>query len=91
MNPCRALIFEPFLAAESEVNRFMCKAIWHGAILAESDDTLQLQGNHYFPQEAVNRQYLKPSNHASFCRAGATILFTFARLYLRRSRHGYSR
>jgi uncharacterized protein (DUF427 family) len=38
------------------------KAVWKGAVIAQSDDTVLLDGNHYFPAEAVKREYLLPSN-----------------------------
>ncbi|MEY3272787.1 MAG: hypothetical protein RLZZ341_1688, partial [Pseudomonadota bacterium] len=38
------------------------KAIWKGTVVAESDDTVVVEGNHYFPAEAVKSQYLLPSN-----------------------------
>ena len=41
------------------------KAIWNGVVLAESDDTVVLDGEHYFPEAALNRQYLSFSNHRS--------------------------
>ena len=43
------------------------KAIWNNAILAESDDTVVVEGNHYFPESAVNKSYLKPSSTHSTC------------------------
>jgi len=43
------------------------KAIWNGATLAESNDTVVLEGNHYFPAESVNRTYLLSSNHRTSC------------------------
>jgi uncharacterized protein (DUF427 family) len=45
----------------------MAKAIWHDIVIAESDDTVVVEGNHYFPLEAVNSGYLKESKHTSFC------------------------
>ena len=36
------------------------KAIWNGAVLAESDDTVVVEGNHYFPPEAVHDEYFRP-------------------------------
>ena len=38
------------------------KAIWRGTVIAESDDTVIVDGNHYFPPAAVNKKYLLPSN-----------------------------
>ncbi|HYY59537.1 MAG TPA: DUF427 domain-containing protein [Pyrinomonadaceae bacterium] len=43
------------------------KAIWRDAILAESDDTIVVEGNHYFPPEAVRREYFKESATHSTC------------------------
>jgi uncharacterized protein (DUF427 family) len=43
------------------------KAIWNGAVIAESDDTVVVEGNHYFPREAVDQQYLVESDHTSVC------------------------
>ncbi|MGI9427086.1 MAG: DUF427 domain-containing protein [Bythopirellula sp.] len=43
------------------------KAIWNGAVIAESDDTVVVEGNHYFPRAAVNAQYLVESDHTSVC------------------------
>jgi uncharacterized protein (DUF427 family) len=45
----------------------MVKAVWNGETIAESDDTVVVEGNHYFPPEAVNKAYLKPSDHSSIC------------------------
>ena len=43
------------------------KALWKNAVLAESDKTVVVEGNHYFPPEAVRRQYLKPSDTHTTC------------------------
>jgi uncharacterized protein (DUF427 family) len=43
------------------------KAIWNGAVLAESDDTVVVEGNHYFPEAAVDKKYLQPSDTHTFC------------------------
>lgn len=45
----------------------MAKATWNGAVLAESDDTVVVEGNHYFPPEAVKRELLRPSEHHTVC------------------------
>jgi len=39
----------------------MPKAVWKGVVLAQSDDTTLLEGDHYFPPESVNSQFLKKS------------------------------
>jgi uncharacterized protein (DUF427 family) len=38
------------------------KAIWNGTVVAESDDTVVMDGNHYFPAESLKREYILPSN-----------------------------
>ena len=43
------------------------KAIWNGAVIAESQDTVVVEGNHYFPAAAVKREFLEPSDHTSVC------------------------
>lgn len=45
----------------------MVKAIWNGAVIAESDDTVVVEGNHYFPRKDVNALYLKDSDLYSVC------------------------
>lgn len=43
------------------------KAIWNGVTVAESDDTVIVEGNHYFPESALDRRYVVGSNHRSTC------------------------
>ncbi len=43
------------------------KAIWNDTVLAESDDTIVIEGNHYFPPETVNKSYFKNSDTHSIC------------------------
>lgn len=43
------------------------RAVWNGAVLAESDETVLLEGNHYFPRESLRDEYLVPSSHFSLC------------------------
>ncbi|MBY0228837.1 MAG: DUF427 domain-containing protein [Gemmataceae bacterium] len=43
------------------------KAIWNGEVIAESDDTVVVEGNHYFPPESLKREHLKPSAYTSVC------------------------
>ena len=45
----------------------MTKAIWNGAIIAESDDTIVVEGNHYFPPNSINREYFRENNRHSIC------------------------
>ena len=43
------------------------KAIWKNTVVAESNDTVVVEGNHYFPAESVNKDYLLPSNTKTMC------------------------
>ncbi|MBI3652065.1 MAG: DUF427 domain-containing protein [Acidobacteria bacterium] len=43
------------------------KAMWNGAIIAASDDTIVVEGNHYFPADAVKQEYLQPSDTHTTC------------------------
>jgi uncharacterized protein (DUF427 family) len=43
------------------------KAIWKEAVLAESDDTIVIEGNHYFPSDSVHKEYLKESDTHTTC------------------------
>ena len=41
----------------------MPRATWNGALIAESDDTVVVDGNHYFPADAIVPEHLRPSDH----------------------------
>jgi len=43
------------------------KAVWNGQVIAESTDTVLVEGNQYFPLESVNRAFLVPSPTTSVC------------------------
>jgi uncharacterized protein (DUF427 family) len=43
------------------------KAIWNGAVLAESDETIVVEGNHYFPADAINKEYFRESETHTVC------------------------
>jgi uncharacterized protein (DUF427 family) len=43
------------------------KAVWNGTVIAESEDTVIVEGNHYFPLASVNAALLEPSSHTSVC------------------------
>lgn len=45
----------------------MARATWNGVVLAESDKTVIVEGNHYFPPESINRQYFRPSETHTVC------------------------
>lgn len=48
-------------------HRVTVRASWHGAVLAESDDTVVLEGNHYFPVESVRWEHFTPSGSHTVC------------------------
>lgn len=43
------------------------KAIWNGQVLAESDDTVVVEGNHYFPPQSINKDLFKESGTHTVC------------------------
>ena len=45
----------------------MPKAIWNGQVIAESDSTEVVEGNHYFPADAIHRQHFETSDQTSVC------------------------
>jgi len=45
----------------------MARATWNGVTLAESDDTVVVEGNHYFPPESIDRRFFKPSENSTVC------------------------
>jgi len=45
----------------------MVKAVWNNVVLADSDNTVVVEGNHYFPPEAIKLELLEPSAATSVC------------------------
>jgi uncharacterized protein (DUF427 family) len=45
----------------------MAKAIWEGTVLAESNQTIEVEGNQYFPPAAVKREFFKPNDQHTTC------------------------
>ncbi len=45
----------------------MPRAVWNGRLIAESDDTVIVEGNHYFPPGSVNRDLLRESATSTHC------------------------
>lgn len=43
------------------------KAIWNGEIIAESDDTIIIETNHYFPAESIKKEFFKANENHSIC------------------------
>ncbi|MBW8060237.1 MAG: DUF427 domain-containing protein [Solirubrobacterales bacterium] len=53
--------------AESRGRNGRVQAHWNGTVIAESDQTFLVEGNHYFPPESVKREYLEPSADHTTC------------------------
>lgn len=45
----------------------MVQAIWNDTVIAQSDETVVVEGNHYFPRASVNSEHLRESSATSFC------------------------
>jgi uncharacterized protein (DUF427 family) len=45
----------------------MVRAVWNGVVLAESDDTVIVEGNHYFPPESLNEDFFSESAKSTVC------------------------
>jgi uncharacterized protein (DUF427 family) len=45
----------------------MARAIWNGTVIAESDRCVEVEGNQYFPPDAVKREYLRASDTHTTC------------------------
>lgn len=45
----------------------MARAVWNGVTIAESADTVMVEGNHYFPPSSVKREYLRESSTHTTC------------------------
>ena len=45
----------------------MLRATWNGAVIAEAPKTVRLEGNHYFPPESVNREFVRASETTTIC------------------------
>lgn len=43
------------------------RAVWNDTVIAESDDTVMVEGNHYFPPDAIKREYLRESSYHTVC------------------------
>ena len=43
------------------------KATWNGTVIAESDDTVVVENNHYFPAASVKAEYLRDSSYTTVC------------------------
>jgi len=43
------------------------KAVWNDTVLAESDATVVVEGNHYFPPDSLHREHFQKSDHHTTC------------------------
>ncbi len=43
------------------------KATWNGQTIADSDNTIVIEGNHYFPPQAIRKEYFQPSDKHTTC------------------------
>src|SRR6202789_1175973 len=50
-----------------EATPVMAKALWNGKVIAESDTTEMVEGNIYFPESSLKREYFRPSSTISTC------------------------
>lgn len=53
----------------------MAKAIFNNTTIASCDDTIQLEGNHYFPPDTVSMEYLKFSDTSTLCSWKGTAIY----------------
>lgn len=47
----------------------LVQAVWNGVVLAESDETIVVEGNHYFPASALKKEFFQPSTTTTTCNA----------------------
>jgi uncharacterized protein (DUF427 family) len=45
----------------------MARAMWNGTVIAESDDTVVVEGNHYFPLSSLNKTLIEESSKTTVC------------------------
>ena len=43
------------------------QAVWNDVVIADSDDTVVVEGNHYFPIESIKKEYFEKTDFTSFC------------------------
>ncbi len=70
INQCFSHLFPMFLKLRGLLGIYigiMAKATWEGAVLAESNATVEVEGNQYFPPDAIRNEYFKPSDAHTEC------------------------
>ena len=45
----------------------MAQAIWNNTVVAESDNTEVVEGNHYFPPDSLRREFFRENSHTTVC------------------------
>jgi uncharacterized protein (DUF427 family) len=58
---------EQITLAHAQALAEIMKAIWNETTLAESDNTLVVEGNHYFPKDSINTEFFQPSQTHTVC------------------------
>ena len=43
------------------------QAIWNGKTIARSNDTIVIEGNHYFPPDSINKEFFKENSNTTVC------------------------
>ena len=56
-----------FVAGDTAATPVPVQAVWNGAVLAESDRTIVVEGNHYFPPDDVNSEHFESSSRHTVC------------------------
>jgi uncharacterized protein (DUF427 family) len=56
-----------FVGVDEQTGAGPVQAVWHGTVLAESERTVVVEGNHYFPPEDVRFEHLQPSDWHTVC------------------------
>ncbi len=66
-NCVTALTAHPALSGRRKNEDIMPKAVWNNQVIAESDSTEMVEGNHYFPKGSVKDEFLRPSDMHTTC------------------------
>lgn len=64
--PRLVMITNPFRDLQRKAST-MAKAMWNNVVIAESDNTVMVEGNHYFPRDSVKAEYLTDSSMTTVC------------------------
>lgn len=67
LNKLKQLVSGDAITGPVQVLPRAVQAIWNGAVIAQSDRTVVIEGNHYFPPTAVAAEYFEPSDRHTVC------------------------